>query len=299
MPPLDIAGVANTMECPELYYDEEKNKWVLIYYYHETRIRTSDSLDGPWERGKVLAPDNFDFMAGRQMFDGQRHVMIGWICRRDNFGQRIPGRCMLFPRELRLLEDGKTPATRFIREITKLFDKPNADIIPNKIVPGGPGWQVKDNRITASVPSGGTMAGWKHLPTTCYMNLDLRIEDLNGEVELLLGVTSDSWSGNPAVEWADKGVKLIIDPSEGLIRLREHYEWDQKSEITILPYRFEKGQPIHLEILRDGEILEVGINEERTVAALIPDSNGGNLGISVQDTSVVIENLAVWETNFS
>lgn len=295
LPPMSLEGVANTMECPELYYDNDSKRWVMLYYFHETRIRTADTFEGPWERGKVISPDNFDFMAGRRMFDGNRQIMIGWISQKDEFGRRTPCRAMLFPRELRLLEDKKTPATRFVREIEKIFNKPNADIVPEKIVPGGPGWHVMGNTICVDKPDGGTMAGWKNLPSTCYIKIELTMEELIGQVNILLGTVHDYWSGDAETEWTDKGLQLIVDPSSGLLRLREHYEWDQKDEIAILPYQFTANKTISLEILRNGEFLEVGLNGEQTMVALIPDFCGEHFGISAQDSAVKIEHLSVWE----
>ena len=295
LPPMQIEGVANTMECPELYYDDEHSKWVLLYYFHETRIRTSVSRDGFWERGAVLSPDNFDFMAGRRMFDGKRNVMIGWISRKDELGRRIPCRCMLFPRELRLLADGKTPATRFISEIEKLFCVKNKTIVPEKMISGSAGWQYTDGEITADNLYGGTMAGWKDLPATCYMNINFTVSNPYGQVAFILGTEHASWSGDPKCEWADTGTQLIIDLPSGLLRMREHYEWDQKEEITILPFKFEAGKEIELQILRNGEIIEVGVNGEQTVAAVIPNCRAGNFAISVQDSSVKISKMEVWE----
>ena len=296
LPPMNIEGVANTMECPEIYWEETHKKWVMLYYFHETRIRTADTLAGPWERGKILSPDHFDFMAGRQMFDGKRHIMIGWISRRDLTGQRIPCRCMLFPRELTFSMDGKTPKTRFIDEINQLFCVRNDDITPLNMFVTGDEWKTEGKTIQVKKPVGGTMASWKNLPDTCRIKLTLRIKQTEGQVHIILGAVHDYWSMDAETEWTDKGTQIILDPASGLIRMRDHYEWDQKDEIAILPHNFNLDEPIHLDILRDGEIIEVGLNEEKTMVALIPDWQTGNFAISVQDSDVVIEDMQIWET---
>ena len=54
---------------------------------------------------------------------------------------------------------------------------------------------------------------------------------------------------------------------------------------------------IHLEIPRDGEILEVTLNSEQTMVAVIPDCRAGNFEISVQGTVLEIHRLSVLETN--
>ena len=71
----------------------------------------------------------------------------------------------------------------------------------------------------------------------------------------------------------EKGYALHIDPSEGVIRLRRHYEWDQSGEIAEVPCRCAAGRKIRLEILRHDQILEVCVNTEQTlVSRLLEDS---------------------------
>ncbi len=292
--PLEVRGVAGQMECPEVFFDPASGRWVLIYYYHETRIRTAASLEGPWERGKTLAPANFDFMAGRSMSDGERHILIGWISQREKRGFASP-HCMQFPRELRLLEDGKTPAVRFVREIERAFSISCPAIKPSTAMPGGPGWHIKGNRIRVDRQEGGTMAGWKGLPTVCYIRAALTLYDENGAVEFLIGTSHAGWNGSLEKEWADAGTKVIVDMGEGMLRVRPLDQWDQIGDYAVLPYRFRAGQPIRIEILRDGDILEIGINEERTLSTTVESDAGRGFGISVQDSAALIENLAVWE----
>ena len=289
--PLDLRGVAGFMECPDLFRDPATGRWVLIYYFHETRIRTAPSLSGPWERGKTLSPTGFDFMAGRRMSEGERHILLGWIGQKERPGFSAP-RCMGYPRELRLLEDGKTPAVRFIREIEQDFCVPCPEIVCGTAIPGGPGWHVGENRIEVEHPAGGTTAGWKRLPKVCYIKLDLTLANENGEAEIqFLGVPSDG-ADDPSKDWVSAGAKVIVDTASGLLRVRGLDTWDQVGDLNVMPYPFKTGEPIRFEILRDGDILEIGINGERTVSTTV-NHIGENFGISVQDSGAVIENLSV------
>jgi hypothetical protein len=162
-------------------------------------------------------------------------------------------------------------------------------------MPGGPGWHIKGNRIRVDRQEGGTMAGWKGLPTVCYIKAALTLYDENGAVEFLIGTSHAGWNGSPEKEWADAGTKVIVDMGEGMLRVRPLDQWDQIGDYAVLPYRFRAGQPIRIEILRDGDILEIGINEERTLSTTVESDAGRGFGISVQDSAALIENLAVWE----
>ena len=96
-------------------------------------------------------------------------------------------------------------------------------------------------------------------------------------------------------EYLDEGYQLILDAAEGLIRLRRHYEWDQQIDSAILPWRFEAGKPIRLEIIRHAGILEVGVDEKQTmVTRLLRDEHGG-MAISAQDGAAEISSFTVWK----
>ena len=118
-PPLDLSSVGTSPECPDLF--RFGSEWALLYYWHDTRIRFADDPHGRWQRRKVQSPNHFDFMAAKRMWDGQRHILIGWIPRRDcDCAERIWGGHMACPRELYLDADGQ-PACRFIREAEGMF----------------------------------------------------------------------------------------------------------------------------------------------------------------------------------
>ncbi len=287
LPPMDLTGIAMTLECPEIYRDGDQ--WVLIYYWHETRFRTAPTPQGPWHRGKVISPDHFDFMAARHAYDGRRHFLIGWLPRRNcDCQERIWGGNMLFPRELRV-ENG-TPKTRFVREIGKVFPKRSDALVPAAFTFCNEGWKVTETGFVASSPEGGTLAYAPNLPDTCLIKMKIRLSDLNGQALILLG-THPGTKGSPVSE---NGYQIMLDPSENLIRLRKHYVWDQRNDIATIPYPFREGGAVSLEILRHEGILEVGVDGEQTlVSRMLTDTHGG-IAFSVQDTEAEISDFAVY-----
>lgn len=289
LPPLKLGGIASTAECPELFKYE--NRWALIYYWHETRFRTADSLDAAWIRGDVISPDHFDFMAGRHMFDGERHILVGWIPRRDcDCAERIWGGNMLIPREL-FFKNGITPATRFVREVKQMFGKKSEGFSPAEAILSHSGASATENGIAFNTDSVGAAALWERLPDECYICADVEMSDRNGTVIFIL---SSPETEKNAKDQYENGYALIIDPSEGLVRLRRHYVWDQRNDIAVIPFTPRLDQPFKVEIIRHGGIIEVGINGEQTLVSRLLCDCGSSLSVCAHDTDAKIHSLEVY-----
>ena len=287
--PMSLRGIGMTMECPEIFrYDD---RWVLIYYWHETRFRTSESYDGPWERGDVISPDRFDFMAARHMYDGEKHYLVGWLPRRNcDCMERIWGGNMLCVRELSFA-DGKTPQTRFVGALETVFSEKDPAVTAENAVLCGPGWRVRGDTLYASSYDGGTMAAFPTLPDVCRISVDIAMTDKHGLVDLFLG-THSAYSTEK--EYLDEGYVLMLDAAEGMIRLRRHYMWDQRNDIAVMPYSYAPSKPIHLDILRDRGILEICVDRKQTMVSRTLSDAPGGLAISVQDTDASVTGLAVY-----
>lgn len=286
LPPMKIRGVASTMECPEIF--RCGNRRVLLYYWHDTRFRTADSLEGPWERGDLLTPDSFDFFAGRHMYDGNRHILIGWLPRRDcDCHERTWGGNMLFPREIRM-QDGRHPRSRFVRKIDQLFAKTAIEMLPQKAALCGQGWEITEDGFHADAAIGGTLLAYPTMPDTCLIRAEIIMTSSHGTVTFLLGTHPDYQN-----EYWDQGYQILLDAAENQIRIRKHYIWDQRNDIASLSYPMEAGKPIRLEILRNKGILEIGIDESRTLVTRLLDDKSSGFGISAQDTQVDIRHFSV------
>lgn len=287
--PMSLRGIGTTMECPEIF--RYGDRWVLIYYWHETRFRTSLSYDGPWERGEVISPDRFDFMAARHMYDGKKHYLVGWLPRRNcDCMERIWGGNMLFVREL-TFDGGTTPQTRFVGALETVFSKKDSSISAEKAVFCGPGWSLTEDGLHASAPVGGTIAAFSKIPDVCRITADLSMTDKRGQLTLFIGCHH---AYSTESEYLDEGYMLILDASEGMIRLRRHYMWDQRNDIAVMPYSFCPSKPIHFEILRDRGILEICVDQKQTMVSRTLSDKPGGLAVSVQDTDAFITDLAVY-----
>ena len=195
---------------------------------------------------------------------------------------------MLFPRELRV-EDG-TPKTRVVREIDAVFPKRSAAFSPSSFTFCNDGWTSTETGFTASSPVGGTLAYAPDLPDTCLIRMKVSLSNPNGQILILLG-THTGTKNSPVTE---NGYQIMLDPSEHLIRLRKHYVWDQRNDIAVIPYTFDKDGTVSLEILRHDGILEVGVDGEQTlVSRMLTDAHGG-IAFSVQDTVAKITDFSIY-----
>lgn len=284
LPPYELTGIASTMECPDLFPIGEG--WAMIYYWHETRVRFAASADGPWERGKVISPDHFDFMAARHATDGVRHMVFGWLPRRGcDCAERTWGGNFCFPREWRFGKN--TPRSRFAEEVDEFFSLPAAEMLPERAILCSDGWCVEGESFEADPRNGGALLAFETMPQVCRVQFDLSIDDALGTVAILLSTTD--YSGED--EWLGLGYQILIDPSEGMIRLRKHYEWDQRPDIAVIPFVFPVNQSIHVDLLIDDTILEASIDGAQTLVSRMLEARGGGFGISVWDTHAKIENF--------
>jgi len=292
-PPIWTPGDSTVVECPDLFqYDK---KWILGYFWHETRFRTSDSPAGPWHRPAIQAPDSFDFFSGKSMWDGRRRIMIGWIPRRDcDCGPRIWGGNMLLPREFYLLPDG-TPATRLPDEIrTHYRMKSNKSYPADVFKPLTGKWKVTADALVSAPTTGiAHLAYWKNAPADLYVSADLEF-CASSSVSILLRCTTDDTAFWPDQTPLDHGYALHIDPLENRITLRKAYQWDQCSDI-LSTYHKMTDHNLSIEMFLHGDILEVFLDGRRTIVSRLLDNPRGSLAFISRDGRVRICNIRLKE----
>lgn len=292
--PLNITGTARTFECPEVFYDAKIGRYVLIYYWHETRFRTAESIEGPWTRSKVLSPDHFDFMAARSMFDGNRRYLIGWIPRRNcDCMERIWGGHMLFPRELTIGEDG-TPSTRFAPALWQLFNKPAEGFEPEK-ASRDEGVRVENHVIRAMAADRGTLIRFPVTPDPFALRMKVKLTLETASLTLIIGAHLAYW---PCGEELDEGYQVIFDRAERMVRLRKHYMWDQRNDIAVIPFDvdFDGGFNVELIVKDVGQnaIIELSVDGRQTLVSRLLGYRPGVMAMSFQDTRAEIEGFEVF-----
>lgn len=287
LPPLSPKGLGGHPECPQIF--SAGKRLGLVYYWRETRFRTAKNLNGPWKRARVLSPDGFDFNAARILNDGRRDLLLGWISKGAvNADDRPWGGYMLFPREL-TFGRGHTPQTRFAEEVYTLFSH-KTDLTPQNAVCFGDGWRRTESTMAVNAAIGGRSAAWRNLPERALITATVKMKK-PGVVLFLLGAHQSNWLGEVAD--LENGTMLEISTAEGIARIYRHGYWQAfpNTAATPLPKNLKT---LSVEILTDGNILEVNINCKRTMAVLLTEPCGGNLVLRVEDTSAHIQNFAVY-----
>ncbi len=282
--PLELPEVATSVECPELFPYEDR--WVLLYFWHDTRFRMADTPKGPWKRGKVLSPDGFNFLAARRLFDGERQLLFGWISRKNcDCAPYTWGGNMLFPREL-TFENG-TPKTRFARELDGLF----AQKAEGELIPCAGQWQQENGSVKVNAPVGGALAHFEALPERFLLKTTLVFSTEYMSAGIIFG-GKPGHSGKKE-EILDDGYILYYEPAEGVLRLREHYEWDQRPDLAILPWQTGEDLSVELEILCDKNIVEISVGKSQTMVYRSFKGLEGALGLLVQDGACEFKDLEI------
>lgn len=264
-PPFWDAGITSAPECPDIF--TMGTKWALIYYWHETRIRFADDLGGNWERAKVISPDHFDFMAAKHMSDGARNILAGWIPRKKcDCSERIWGGNLAIPRELFVI-DG-SPATRFIPELDSMFSNKTG------LFPGDMHVDATDKGLFAPIIDAPSDYRVKS-------GFELAGENLN----LCIFIRTDDKIKN--------GYAIIFDRPAAMIRLRELYEWDQRPDISVIPWYDSDSPSLSIDLVVHDDIMEMCVNDSYTHVSRLMKNSGGKLAFFVQDGCIEMKNCAI------
>lgn len=288
--PLSLQGAGATLECPDLFRDGDK--WILGYYWQDTRFRWSYTMDGPWNRCAVMSPDHYGLQAARQMYDGKDRYLLGWIPNKECYcSEENKHMHLAFPRILRIAEDG-TPQTMFAPALWKLFstpvplDKWRCQRSANAM------WTQTDGGWAFDVSEGGSIVYHPNIPEKYAMRFTLTMNSPYGLVNLILGAHHKDGTG-----LTDTGYMIIWDSAAQMLRLRHQYLWDQTIDIMAIHYNFQPGVPVDMEILVHNGILEVSIDHTQTMIGRMPDYVPGGIAFQVQDVKGTIQNLQVFDRN--
>lgn len=289
-PPAWAPQMSTCVECPDLF--RYGKKWVLIYFWHETRVRLADSLSGPWQRPPVQAPDSFDLFAGKTMGDGRRRILIGWLPRRSSdSAERTWGGNMLLPREWYLLPHG-SPATRCAPEVIRSFGSDaTAGRGARVLRPSMSSWTISADSASVALTAGrAALACWTDAPPDYYLHADLRFSPGASAAIFFRGqpAAGTAWKYKTPL---DAGYGLHLDPVRGTVSLRKWYQWEQRSPMLEVPFQFPRGRAASIDMVVHGDIFEVFLDERQSLVSRLLEHPSGSLALLAQDGSVAAQNL--------
>lgn len=234
---------------------------------------------GPWNRVGSLSQNHFDFMAAKRMWDGKRHILLGWVPRKGcDCAERIWGGCMAVPRELYLDEEGK-PASRFIDEMDAYFSA-SADVL-----------EMQSAQSVYGEMTEGKMHGllyWLDAPDAYRLRFTLKPENPQTVATLFVRTNSAPTDFGHGMS---NGYQLIFDFPSRALRIREQYVWDQRPDIAFMPLRGEMNRTMKVDLILNRDILEVVIDDkESLVYRLAKHTESGGLGLLSVDGYVEIKN---------
>ena len=278
-PPVWSPHISSVVECPDMF--KIGDKWILLYFWHETRCMFANQPEGPWAKHGVQAPDSFDFFAGKTMANGDKRILIGWIPRKScDCGERIWGGSMALPRELYLLPDG-SPATKCVPEVCEQLISHSKRCIETEFFSAITGeWVIEKNRMVGNAVYTGALAFWSDAPADYFMSFSIRLS-YGSDVSFLIRTNRSESFTDISSKAIDEGYQLIFDALEKTIKLRELYVWDQRPDIAYIHYDFSGEEYTNCKLFLHGDILELFAGEKRSlVSRLLKHPNGG-LGIHV------------------
>lgn len=280
-PPLWEDGFATAPECPDIFQFD--GKWAMLYYWHETRIRFLNELSGNWERTKVISPDHFDFMAGKQMDTGSRHILAGWIPRKScDCSERIWGGNLAILREL-YMKDG-LPATRFISELDDVFTHNVKSFQKSNILLSSGAWNFTENEISADAFSHSAFASLVECPSDFRFKSTVSMNGNNLVFHLIIR----------ADEAVQNGYKIIFDRPGKMIRLRELYVWDQRIDLAVIPWYDADQDILKIDLVVHHDLLEICINEACTMVSRLMKFSGDKMAYYIQDGHITLKNSGMF-----
>jgi hypothetical protein len=264
--PFIIPGLAGAPECPDYF---AWNGWYYLVFSNEgvARYRMSRQPFGPWLRPRV---DTLDGPAARVIktaaFGPNRRIGAAWIGTRlgnkDRGQFQFGGNILL--RELIQLEDGSLGA-KFLDEMN-----PAGDAVGNlSLTPVSAGAKIEGRQVHLAARQGLEAAVCNSLPRNG--RLKLRVTPGKGAVEFGLRLRAE--------HEFDSGADLRFSPGEKTVHLNQEWLFGVEG--------LEK--PFDLEIILWQDLIDVSINNNRTLVDRCPEKHGDRLFFYAQDSAAAFE----------
>lgn len=287
-PPLWSPYVVHAPECPDAFPLGER--WYLLFSTNETRYRVGLSPGGPWGTPPVESLDGPRFYAAKTLTDGKRRLLFGWVPTRQ--GERDGGAWewggdLALPRELEQGEDGGL-IVRCPQEVSERLGAPllGRDEIGAFQAQLGH-WMATEEALVGESHDG---FGYALCP------------ELEGDFAVRLGVSMD---GAPTraglVLRADRGLQrgyvLTLEPLWQRMTLRPWQSWGDAEPFVERPLRIVRGEPISLQLVLAGTILEVMADGRCCLTCRLYDHGGGQLGLFVENGLAEFSEFTAWSLN--
>lgn len=280
--PFYSPAMATTLECPDLFKIDDK--YVLGYYWHNTKFRIADKLFGKYQRNPIESPTHFDFMAVKTLQDAKRTIGLGWLPRKKcDCAPRDWGGLLAVPKEL-YFNEKNVLVSKFIAEVYTNY--PNS-IKPQFEAQQGKIEKQKNKLIIDSSDHGSfyTCVGYM----SYLFNSDITVNQLNSQITFFVKYAFDASSNT------FNGYQIIFDFSAQKLSIREQYRWDQRPDLASIAINVKENKSFSFELIINQDVLELCIDKEQTLTFRL-QKNIENTGIalSVTDCILTLENPTIY-----
>lgn len=262
-----FGGTLGPHECPDLFRIGER--WYLIYSPSAgtTDYAYAEDLRGPWIHPIARSLDTTTLYAAKRMFDGRRHILVGWI--RDLEGERDTGGGrwggdMCVPREVYEVRPGVL-GSRPVPEATAVFTREVLELGPNPVPEAIAGEWTYGDGVLFAAPTAGTATCRFEVPDN-YM-LRCRLEPQAGGLVRI---------GFREGEAPLSGYYLVVNPPR------------REAEIGGSGFRYARrcdlpeGAPIEVTAFVQGTIIECFVNDAHAFSCRAYDHPRGRLSIGFE-----------------
>ena len=269
-----------THECPEVF--QIGDWWYLVYSEFsesfQTRYRMSRNPTGPWSVPRHDTLDGRAYYAAKSSDFNGRRMLFGWIASREN--ARDDG-AWQWAGTLSIHEAVQNPngslGFRIPRERLDLFSEPlGLSIEPGLLASDGYVVSVSD----------------RDLPSAFRLQAEFEIDAGTTEAGVVLRASDDGDTGY-VIRLEPKRNRLVFDRWPR--RSTGEMQWQVSGDI---PYAIELERPCDLgpgrhtlEVLVEGDLCVVGLDQQVTLSARIYDHPSGRLGVFVGEGSLTIHSL--------
>lgn len=271
--PLYAPGMYFTHECPDLFQMGEW--WYLLFSEFSeaclTRYRMARSPHGPWLTPADDAFDGRALYAAKSAGDGMKRYLFGWNPTRE--GERDDGAWQwggnLAVHELRQRADG-TLAVAMPETIRNAFR--GGGVEPE---------QEEDFQLDSG--AGYRYLGLGELPQCALLELRMRPQAGTRSCGVMLRASGDGENGY-FVRLDLARQRVVID------------QWPRRGDLpfqaeTERPVRLEEGEEIFLQVLVNGTICQVYVNEAVALNTRMYDHAQGEWGLFVSEGGMEVRGL--------
>lgn len=258
-PFLSIEGP--TPECPEHF---EWNGWYYLVYSQHAQLQywISRGPLGPWQRARRNTIEGSSLAVPRTADFNGRRIAVGFLPWRqdshDAGGWAYAGNAIF--RELTQDEDG-TLSTRFVPEMMPATSSSR-----------------QENTISLEADQSAQVSD---VPLSCTLSLRMVPGPSAREFGLLLR----------AGQGAESGYRLSFEPGQNRVVLQR---WPNELNVRAEAREVEGlEQAVDVTVCMEGSIIDVCINQRRTLVARCFDYQGTTLGLFAQGGEVRFEGLSI------